>query len=85
MKLTVLADNTTRTDAYYLANPELFAEPVDLLLEMNSQVIKTVDYLQKQQPRQLCPCHCTCFHSRAAIQNAVPVKEVYVGDNIEII
>ena len=51
---------------------------------MNSQVAKTVDYLQKQQPRLLCPCHCTCFHARAAIQNAVPVKEVCVGDILEI-
>ena len=54
------------------------------LLEMNSQVAKTVDYLQKQKPRLLCPCHCTCFHARSAIQNAVPVTEVCVGDKLEI-
>ena len=54
------------------------------LLEMNSQAAKTVDYLQKQQPRLLCPCHCTCFHARAAIHSAVPVKEVCVGDILEI-
>ena len=54
------------------------------LLEMNSQVAKTVDYLQNQHPRLLCPCHCTCFHARAAIQSAVPVREVCVGDILEI-
>ena len=55
------------------------------LLEMNSRVGKTVDYLQKQKPKLLCPCHCTCFHARAAIQNAVPIKEVCVGDVLEFI
>ena len=55
------------------------------LLEMNSRVEKTVDYLQKQKPRLLCPCHCTCFHARAAIQAAIPIKEVCVGDVLKFI
>ena len=54
------------------------------LLEMNSQVDYTVDYLKSQRPRLLCPCHCTCFHARAALQNAMPVTEVCVGDVLEI-
>ena len=54
------------------------------LLEMNSQVSSTVDYLKKQNPKRLCPCHCTCFHARAALQNAIPVTEVCVGDVLEI-
>ncbi len=55
------------------------------LLEMNSQVTRTAEYLKAQNPRLLCPCHCTCFHARAAIQSAVPVQEVCVGDVLEII
>lgn len=54
------------------------------LLNMSSRVDRTVEYLKSQNPKFLCPCHCTCFHARAAINNAVPVKEVCVGDVIEV-
>lgn len=54
------------------------------MLEMTDRVAKTAEYLKKQSPRHLCPCHCTCFHARAAIQAAVPTEEVCVGDVLEI-
>ena len=54
------------------------------LLEITPQVEKTADYLRLQQPGLLCPCHCTCFHARAAIHNTVPIKELCVGDILEI-
>ena len=54
------------------------------LMKMDDQVKRTTDYLRKQKPKFLCPCHCTCFHARAAIQQAVPIEEVCVGDVLEI-
>ncbi|MBQ0038783.1 MAG: MBL fold metallo-hydrolase [Clostridiales bacterium] len=54
------------------------------LLKMTSRVGKTVEYLKAQHPAHLCPCHCTCFHARAAIHAAVPVEEVCVGDTMEL-
>ena len=50
------------------------------MMKLTSRVTKTVEYLQKQSPKRLCPCHCTCFHARAAIHAAVPIEEVCVGD-----
>jgi len=50
------------------------------LLEMTDRVNKTIDYLKEQNPKFLAPCHCTCFHVRAAINNSIPVTEVCVGD-----
>ena len=54
------------------------------LLKMTSRVNKTVAYLKAQQPKHLCPCHCTCFHARAAIHAQVPVEEVCVGDTLTL-
>ncbi len=54
------------------------------LLEMTSQVEKTAEYLRIQHPGLLCPCHCTCFHARAAIDRVVPIRELCVGDVLEI-
>lgn len=50
------------------------------MMKLTSRVAKTVEYLKKQSPKHLSPCHCTCFHARAAIHAAVPVEEVCVGD-----
>ena len=52
------------------------------MMKLTSRVNKTVEYLKNQQPKHLCPCHCTCFHARAAIHAAVPVEEVCVGDTL---
>ena len=54
------------------------------LLEMTSRVKKTADYLKKENPKHLCPCHCTSFHARAAIHARIPVEEVCVGDTLEL-
>lgn len=54
------------------------------MMAVTSRVARTVEYLKARQPRRLCPCHCTCFHARAAIHSAVPVQEVCVGDVLEI-
>ena len=50
------------------------------MMQLTSRVGKTVEYLKKQQPKHLCPCHCTCFYARAAIHAAVPIEEACVGD-----
>ena len=54
------------------------------LLEMTPRVKKTADYLKKENPKHLCPCHCTSFHARAAIHAYLPVEEVCVGDTWEL-
>ncbi len=54
------------------------------LLEMSPQVERTADYLRLQHPSLLCPCHCTCFYARAAIHRSVPIRELCVGDALEI-
>lgn len=54
-----------------------------LLHVPSEQVDRTVEYLAREQIPELYPCHCTCFAARAAIHQAVPVKEVGVGLTIE--
>lgn len=54
------------------------------LLEMTPRVEKTVEYLKIHHPGMLCPCHCTSFQARAAINAALPATEVCVGDIFEI-
>lgn len=54
------------------------------LLKMSRQTEQTVAWLKQLQPKHLRPCHCTCFHARAAIHYAAPVQETCVGDVLEI-
>ncbi len=54
------------------------------MLQMNRQAEETVRWLDKLRPRHLRPCHCTCFHARAAIQSCVPTGETCVADVVEI-
>jgi len=54
------------------------------LLEMTPRVDKTAEYMKKLAPRRLCPCHCTSFHARCAMETAVGTEEVCVGDTLEI-
>lgn len=54
------------------------------LLKMSSQTHRTVEWLGDIRPKHLRPCHCTCFHARAAIHNAIPVQETCVGDTVVI-
>ena len=54
------------------------------LLKMSRQTEQTVRWLEKLRPAHLRPCHCTCFHARAAIHAAVPIEETCVGDVLKI-
>jgi 7,8-dihydropterin-6-yl-methyl-4-(beta-D-ribofuranosyl)aminobenzene 5'-phosphate synthase len=53
------------------------------LFEVSEQVIKTIDYLKKNNINLLYPCHCTTFAVRAEIHKTVPIKEVGVGLELE--
>lgn len=53
------------------------------LFEVTEQVYKTIDYLKRQQLKELYPCHCTSFSVKAEIHKAAPVKEVGVGMEID--
>ncbi len=49
------------------------------LFDVNERVTKTIDYLQRNNIKELYPCHCTSFAVRAEIHKTLPVKEVGVG------
>jgi 7,8-dihydropterin-6-yl-methyl-4-(beta-D-ribofuranosyl)aminobenzene 5'-phosphate synthase len=40
---------------------------------------ETIAFLKKINPGQIHPCHCTDLQSKIALSQAVPVKEVYCG------
>lgn len=50
---------------------------------VNQQTEKTVRWLDKLRPKNLRPCHCTCFHARAAIHSCVPIGDTCVADVLE--
>ena len=51
--------------------------------EITPQTEKTVRWLSKLRPKNLSPCHCTCFHARAAIHDCVPIGDTCVADVLE--
>lgn len=53
------------------------------LFEVSEKVMKTIDYLKKNNIKLLYPCHCTTFAVRAEIHKTVPIKEVGVGLELE--
>ena len=53
------------------------------MLRVNRQTEETVRWLSKLRPKMLRPCHCTCFHARAAIHQCVPIGDTCVADVLE--
>lgn len=53
------------------------------MLTVNRQTEETVRWLSKLRPKNLRPCHCTCFHARAAIHSCVPIGDTCVADVLE--
>lgn len=53
------------------------------MLTVNRQTEETVRWLDKLRPKNLRPCHCTCFHARAAIHSCVPIGDTCVADVLE--
>lgn len=49
------------------------------LFQVNSGVRKTIEYLRKNDVKELYPCHCTSFAVKAEIHKYLPIKEVGVG------
>jgi 7,8-dihydropterin-6-yl-methyl-4-(beta-D-ribofuranosyl)aminobenzene 5'-phosphate synthase len=49
------------------------------LFDVTERVNLTIEYLKKNNVKELYPCHCTSFAIRAKIHNTLPVKEVGVG------
>ena len=54
------------------------------LFEVSDQLRGTVDYFQKNQIKELYPCHCVSFAAKAEIHKSIPIYEVGVGLCIEI-
>jgi 7,8-dihydropterin-6-yl-methyl-4-(beta-D-ribofuranosyl)aminobenzene 5'-phosphate synthase len=52
---------------YHLLNPTL------------DRIKETIAFLQKINPGQLHPCHCTDLQSKMALRQVAPVKEIYCG------
>jgi len=49
------------------------------LFEVNDRVEKTIEYLRRNEIKELYPCHCTSFAVKAEIHKYMPVIEVGVG------
>jgi 7,8-dihydropterin-6-yl-methyl-4-(beta-D-ribofuranosyl)aminobenzene 5'-phosphate synthase len=50
-----------------------------LLSPTPERLQEVIAFFKKIKPVQLHPCHCTDLHSKMALQQAYPVKEVYSG------
>lgn len=49
---------------------------------MNFQAVRTIEYLRKNNVKELYPCHCTSFQVRAEMYKSLPIGEVGVGMEI---
>lgn len=49
------------------------------LFEVTDQVTQTIEYLRKNEIREILPCHCTSFVVKSAIHTVLPIREVGVG------
>ncbi|APM39562.1 hypothetical protein OP486_20450 [Clostridium kluyveri] len=49
------------------------------LFEINSQTIRAIEYLKKNNVKELYSCHCISFCVKAEIHKFLPIKEVGVG------
>lgn len=54
------------------------------LLEENERLYKTIDYLKNNSIQKLYPCHCVSLESKIKIAKETDVKEIGVGQVIEI-
>ncbi len=54
------------------------------LLQVDDQLMKTVEYLEHSQVGQLYPCHCVSFGAKAEMHRRIGVQEVGVGMTIEV-
>jgi Metal-dependent hydrolases of the beta-lactamase superfamily II len=55
------------------------------LFDCNKQVDKTIEYFKQNKIENLYPCHCTSFKVKAKINSEIPIQEVGVGMELEII
>ncbi len=53
------------------------------LFKVDEQVEETIKYFLKNNISELYPCHCTSFNVKAKIHEAIPIKEVGVGLEVE--
>lgn len=54
------------------------------LFKNDARVAATVQYFERNNIRQLYPCHCVSFAVKAEIHRSIPVHEVGVGLNITL-
>jgi len=54
------------------------------LFEVDEQLIKTIDYLGRNQVKHLYPCHCVSFQAKARLNETIRVNEVGVGLTLEL-
>ncbi|MGX7265489.1 MBL fold metallo-hydrolase [Enterococcus crotali] len=53
------------------------------LVEVDSQLDKTIEYFIDNQIETLYPCHCVSFQAKAEIHYQIPIEEVGVGLQLE--
>lgn len=99
MEITVLVDNNTLIDRYFLADPglSLLIEDdettvlfdtgySDIFLKNASKLGKgltTLAYLEALQPAAVHACHCTDLPSKIALSRVTHLKDVGVGLKIK--
>ncbi|MBO5121248.1 MAG: MBL fold metallo-hydrolase [Bacilli bacterium] len=54
------------------------------LLEENERLYKTITYLKENNISELYPCHCVSLDSKIKIAKETPIKEIGVGQIIEL-
>lgn len=54
------------------------------LFERDLRLRETISYFQRQQMKQLYPCHCVSFQAKVEIHAAIPIGEVGVGLSLEL-
>lgn len=54
------------------------------LLQRNSRLIQTIDYLKKNEIKELYPCHCVSLACKIAMAAEMEIYEVGVGMKLEI-
>ncbi|MDD5946024.1 MAG: MBL fold metallo-hydrolase [Clostridia bacterium] len=53
------------------------------LFETDERSRQTIDFIKKENPKELYPCHCTSFKVKAEMDRSISVTEVGVGLKLE--
>lgn len=55
------------------------------LFNISPKLKGTIDYFLKNEMKEIYPCHCVSFEAKAEIHKRIPIKEVAVGMELEVL